>query len=242
MDPCTAFRAGLISASAPHRRMLQGVSIARGQLVEALQQRKVRAGVVIQLRPIARTGRSSPARSVAAPAGRICCMFMGLWQFRTRVARCWSRSLPRADSLPTAMLDAWALARMLEESPVAISGTARPWSRPLPHALKATRRPAGSRASLFAGPNRPSFPNEHQALIAPSRVHPPPWSERCLSWRCCCFLGRLHAKKGVAPLLGSLEPSWPESAPERLGLAVVGPKSAASPQPVMDRRISILPH
>jgi len=216
-----------------------GVDSSVGQLVEALQQRKVAAQWYSSCGQLPVLGDRRLAAQLRALQPDLLHVH-GLWQFPTRVARLLEQELPVLIA-PHGMLDAWALARhRWKKTPVWHLWEQQTLERArclhaLSHSEARSIRALGFRGPIAILPNgTPSIDRSLPRL-------PPPWSERVpRGERVLLFLGRLHAKK-----------AWPRC--WRPGVALgrkragkVGGwrlwdrKSRPTGSGVMDRRISIV--
>ncbi|WP_158218617.1 glycosyltransferase [Synechococcus sp. 1G10] len=199
-----------------------GVDCSVGQLVEALQQRGQAAQWYTSSGHWPGLGDCRLADQVRSLRPDLVHVH-GLWQFPTRLARLLESEFPVVIA-PHGMLDPWALARRRWKKAPAWHlwerGTlAR--ARCL-HALSPSEARA-IRALGFRGPIA-ILPNGTPSLDQ-SRPRPlPPWSGRVPNGeRVLLFLGRLHRKKGVAPLLEAWSRLSQEARRQGWWLVLVGP-------------------
>ena len=200
-----------------------GVDSSVGQLVEALQQRGISAQWYASCGQLPVLGDRRLAAQLRALRPDLLHVH-GLWQFPTRLARLLEQELPVLIA-PHGMLDAWALARhRWKKAPVW-----RLWEQQTLerarclHALSHSEA-RSIRALGFRGPIA-ILPNGTPSIDRFQPRPPPPWSERMPAGeRVLLFLGRLHTKKGVAPLLEAWNRLGPEARRKGWWLAVVGPE------------------
>ncbi len=199
-----------------------GVDCSVGQLVEALQQRGQAASWYTSSAHLPVLGDRRIADQLRALRPDVVHVH-GLWQFPTRLARLLEQEFPVVIA-PHGMLDPWALARhRWKKAPAWHLWECGTLSRArCLHALSPSEA-RSIRALGFRGPVA-ILPNGTPRLDRSKPRPLPPWSGRVPPGeRVLLFLGRLHHKKGVAPLLEAWSRLSQEARRQGWWLVLVGP-------------------
>lgn len=194
-----------------------------GHLVETLRQQGVAARWYASSGHLPGLGDCRVADQLRAQHPDLLHMH-GLWQFPTRLAGLMEAECPVVIA-PHGMLDPWALARhRWKKAPVWHLWERRTLERArCLHALSSSEV-CSIRALGFRGPVA-ILPNGTPSVDRSQPQLPPPWSDRVPAGeRVLLFLGRLHSKKGVAPLLEAWSRLGQEARRQGWWLALVGPE------------------